>query len=101
MDRRNKMNIPPPRMQEILYHDLIFPEETLEIRKKAREFAVKEISPVAHEIAHLEEKRENFPSHVFYKLAENDFFKIPFPKEVGGLGLKYPVCGTVVTIEEL
>jgi len=95
------MSVLPPRMQEILYHDLIFPEETLEIRKKARQFAIKEISPVAHEIAHLEEESKNFPSHVFHKLAENDLFKIPFPKEVGGLGLKYPVCGTVVTIEEL
>jgi butyryl-CoA dehydrogenase len=80
---------------------LIFPEETLNIRKKAREFTVKEIAPVAHEIANMEEERENFPSHVFYKLAENELFKIPFPKEAGGLGLKYPVCGTVVTIEEL
>jgi len=88
-------------MQDILYHDMIFPEETLNIRKKAREFAIKEIAPVAHEIAHIEEERENFPSPVFNKLAKNKFFKIPFPKEAGGLGLKYPVCGTVVTIEEL
>ena len=95
------MSVLPLRTQDILYHDLIFPEETLNIRKKAREFTVKEIAPVAHEIANMEEERENFPSHVFYKLAENELFKIPFPKEAGGLGLKYPVCGTVVTIEEL
>lgn len=88
-------------MQDILYHEMIFPKETLEIRKKARAFAVKEIAPVAHEIAHLEEKRENFPSGVFYKLAENDFFKMPFLKETGGLDLQYPVCATVATIEEL
>lgn len=91
----------PPRMQGILYHDLIFSKETLEVRKKAREFAMREIAPIAYEIAHQDEKRENFPSDVFYKLAEDDLFKIPFPKEVGGSGLQYPVCGTVVTIEEL
>lgn len=91
----------PPRMQDKLYHDMILPEETLEIRKKVREFAVRGIAPVAYEIAHKEEHRESFPSDVFYKLAKEDFYKVPFPKEVGGLGLKYPVCATVVTVEEL
>ena len=91
----------PPRMQDILYHDMILPKEAQEIRKKAREFAVREIAPVAYEIAHREEKRENFPSDIFNKLAKEDFFKIPFPKEVGGLGLKYPVSATVVAIDEL
>jgi len=91
----------PPRMQDILYHDMILPEETQEIRKKAREFAVKEIAPVGYQIAHQEEHKENFPSHIFYELAKQDFYKIPFPREVGGLGLKYPVCATVVTVEEL
>ncbi len=91
----------PPRMQDILYHDMILPKETQEIRKKAREFAVREIAPVAYEIAHREEKRENFPSDIFNKLSKEDFFKIPFPKEVGGLGLKYPVSATVVAIDEL
>jgi len=91
----------PPRMQDILYHDMILPEETQEIRKKAREFAVREIAPVAYEIAHKEEKRENFPYDIFNKLAKEDFFKIPFPKEVGGLGLKYTVSATVVAIDEL
>lgn len=91
----------PPRMQDTLYHDMILPEETQEIRKKAREFAVREIAPVAYDIAHREEKRENFPSDIFNKLAKEDFFKIPFPKEVGGLGLKYPVSATVVAIDEL
>jgi len=91
----------PLRMQDKLYHDMIFPEETLGIRKKAREFAVREVAPVAYEIAHIEEHRENFPSDVFYKLAKEDFYKVPFPKEVGGLGLKYPVCATCVAVEEL
>lgn len=91
----------PPRMQDRLYHEMILPEETHEIRKKAREFAVREVAPSGYEIAHKEEHRESFPSGVFSQLAKEDFFKIPFPKEVGGLGLKYPVCATVVTVEEL
>ena len=91
----------PLRMQDRLYHDMLLPEETQEIRKRAREFAVKEIAPVGYEIAHKEEHKENFPSDIFYKLAREDFYKIPFPREVGGLGLNYPVCATVVTVEEL
>jgi alkylation response protein AidB-like acyl-CoA dehydrogenase len=91
----------PPRIQDQLYHDLILPAEAQEIRKKAREFAVREIAPVGYEIAHRDEHRENFPSDVFKKLAQENFFKIPFLTEVGGLGLKYPVCATAVTIEEL
>ena len=95
------MRVLPPRMQDKLYHDMILPEETLKIRKKAREFAVREVAPVGYEIAHKEEHRDSFFSDIFYKLAREDFYKIPFPKEVGGLGLKYPVCATVVTVEEL
>lgn len=91
----------PPRMQDVLYHDMILPEETLEIRKKAREFAVREIAPMAFEIGTQEEKKENFPSEIFQKMGQEGFFKIPFSKEVGGLGLEYPVCATVVTVEEL
>lgn len=91
----------PPRMQDKLFHDMILPEEASEIRRKTREFAIREIAPLGYDIAHREEKKENFPFSVFYKLAKEDFFKIPFPREVGGLGLKYPVCATVVTIEEL
>lgn len=88
-------------MQDILYHDMTLPDETIEVRRKAREFAIRETAPVAYEIGHQEEKKENFPRGVFQKLAAEDFFKIPFPKEVGGLGLMYPSCATVVTVEEL
>lgn len=91
----------PPRMQDLLYHDLILPEETLEIRAKAREFAIREVVPRAYEIAHTEESRESFPWDLFRKMAEEDFFKIPYPAEVGGLGLAHPCCATVVTVEEL
>ncbi len=88
-------------MQDKLYHDLILPDETVAIRSKVRKFAEKEIAPFSHQIANLDESKDNFPREIFQKLAEEDFFKIPFPKNVGGLGLKYPTCATVVTVEEL
>jgi alkylation response protein AidB-like acyl-CoA dehydrogenase len=91
----------PPRMQDNLYHDMILPEETLEIRKRIREFAIKEVAPEAYKIGQQEEAKENFPYDIFRKLAKADFFKVPFPKEVGGLGLDYPVCATVAVLEEL
>jgi len=91
----------PPRMQESLFHDMILPEETREIRAKAREFAVRVVAPRAVEIAHTEERVESFPRDVFKALAAEDFFKIPYSGKDGGLGLKHPSCATVVTVEEL
>ena len=88
-------------MQDVLYHDMILPEEAMKIRREVRAFAEAEVAPLAARIANQEETRENFPAGLFHKLADNDFFRIPFPKEVGGLGLKYPVCATVTAVEEL
>ena len=78
------------RKMDSLYHDLILPEETVEIRKKVREFAERVVAPRAYEIATLEEAVENFPWDVFNAMAEEGLFKIPFPKDVGGLGLEHP-----------
>ena len=89
------------RMQDRLYHDLILPDETLEIRAKAREFVDRVVSPRAYEIAMTRESRDSFPRDVFMALAEEDFFKIPYASQQGGLGLEYPCCATVVTVEEL
>jgi alkylation response protein AidB-like acyl-CoA dehydrogenase len=89
------------RMQDKLYHDLILPDETLEIRAKAREFVDRVVSPRAYEIATTRESRDSFPRDVFMALAEEDFFKIPYASQQGGLGLEYPCCATVVTVEEL
>lgn len=91
----------PPRMQDKLYHDIILLDETVVIRNKIRKFAEKEIAPLSHEIANRDESKDNFPYEIFQKLAKEDFFKIPFPKNVGGLGLKYPTCATAVAVEEL
>ncbi len=89
------------RMQDRLYHDLMLPEEGIEIRKKAREFSDRVVAPRAYEIGTTDESRESFPWEVFRSLAAEDFFKIPYPAAVGGLGLEYPCCATVATIEEL
>jgi len=91
----------PPRMQDQLYHDMIFPKETQDVREKAREFADRVIAPKSYEIGTTPESRKSFAWDVFQAMADEGFFKIPYPKEVGGLGLEYPCSATVVTVEEL
>ena len=91
----------PPRMQDRLYHDLGVPEETLGIRRKVREFAERVVAPRAYEVAHTEESRDSFPRDVFLKMAEEGLFRIPYPEAVGGMGLEFPCCATVVAVEEL
>ena len=91
----------PKRMQDVLYHDLFFPEETLAIRREVRAFSDAHVAPVAWEIGHREESRENFPRDLFKAMADAGLFRIPFGAEVGGRGLKYPALATAVMIEEL
>jgi butyryl-CoA dehydrogenase len=91
----------PLRMQDTLFHDLILPEETKKIRREVREFAEREILPVAYQIGQQEEDKENFPWTIFNKMAKQGLFQIPYPSKYGGRGLKYPVCATCVTLEEL
>jgi alkylation response protein AidB-like acyl-CoA dehydrogenase len=80
---------------------MILHEETLNIRAKARDFATRVVAPRASEIAHTEESRNSFPEYIFRKMAEEDLFTIPFDSDTGGMGLEYPSCATVVTVEEL
>ena len=42
----------PPRMEDKLNHNMIFNEETIEIKEKARDFAVRIIAPSAFDITH-------------------------------------------------
>lgn len=91
----------PARMQEKLYDDQFIPDETLELRKKYREFAEKELFPIAYDLGQKTEKNEDFPRDLFISMAEKGFFKVAFSKEDGGLGLKYPACASSVLAEEL
>ena len=91
----------PARMQTRLYKEHLFPEETREIRQRVRAFAEKEVFPLARDIGEKSEKNENFPRELFKKMAAEGFFRIPFSKKDGGLGLSYPACGAAVMAEEL
>ena len=70
-------------------------EEHLQIREMVREFALREVAPIAAELD--EEKR--FPSETIPKLAELGLLGVPFPTEYGGAGLD--TMAYVIVIEEL
>lgn len=91
----------PPRMQERLYNDMLIPEETRGVREEVRRFAEEKVAPRAREIANAEESVEAFPRDIFDAMGEASLFKIPFGKESGGRGLRYPVLATATVIEEL
>lgn len=91
----------PARMQDKLYKDIYVPKETQRLRRKFREFAQKELFPIAYDLGQKEEKNENFPFELFRSMAKKGFFKVAFSKKEGGLGLKYPACAAGVLSEEL
>ncbi len=59
-------------------------EERVAIQRMAREFAMKEVLPVANELDPLQ---QDIPMSLRDKLAELGFFGILIPEEYGGLGL--------------
>ena len=75
--------------------DFVLSKEHEMARTLFREFAEKEVKPLAAEI----DETERFPTETVDKLKKYGFLGIPFPKEVGGQGcdtLTYVMC-----VEEL
>ena len=75
--------------------DFVLSKEHEMARTLFREFAEKEVKPLAAEI----DQTERFPTETVEKLKKYGFLGIPFPREVGGQGcdtLTYVLC-----IEEL
>jgi alkylation response protein AidB-like acyl-CoA dehydrogenase len=70
-------------------------EEHLEIRRVVREFALREVAPLAAEI----DEQKRFPAETLPKLAELGLLGVPWPTELGGAGLDYVAYAIVV--EEL
>lgn len=65
------------------------------IRKSVRDFAQKEVAPLA---AQIDETGE-FPDELYQKLAKNNYFGITIPKEYGETGAGYVVM--CIVMEEL
>jgi butyryl-CoA dehydrogenase len=67
----------------------------VEIRRTVRDFAEREIAPVADDM----ERRAEFPAEIIRKAAGLGLLGVPYPEEVGGTGLD--TLAYAITIEEL
>ncbi|WP_086348844.1 acyl-CoA dehydrogenase [Candidatus Enterococcus clewellii] len=75
--------------------DFEWSNEQIMMRQLFREFAEREVKPLAHEI----DENERFPAETVAKMAKAGFMGIPIAKEFGGEGadtLAYAIC-----VEEL
>lgn len=75
--------------------DFTLSDEQQLIRTMVREFAERELAPIAAEI----DQNHRYPTETLPKLAENNLFGIPFPEEWGGAGFDY--VSNAIAIEEI
>ncbi len=75
--------------------DFDLTEQQQMMRDMTRDFAAREIMPIAREM----DERKSMPDSLLAKLAEAGFFALSFPEEHGGLGVDTVTYGLVV--EEL
>ena len=62
--------------------DLSFSEEQELFRRAVRDFAAREVAPLAREY----DEREEYPVHLFKKLADLGYLGLRFPPQYGGAG---------------
>jgi butyryl-CoA dehydrogenase len=75
--------------------DFALSAQHAEIRRSVRDFAEREIAPVADEM----ERSGEFPAEIIRKAAALGLLGVPYPEEVGGTGLDS--LAYAITIEEL
>jgi alkylation response protein AidB-like acyl-CoA dehydrogenase len=75
--------------------DFALSQQHAEIRRTVRDFAEREIIPVADEL----ERRGEFPHEIIRKAAALGLLGVPYPEEVGGTGLDS--LAYAITVEEL
>lgn len=90
-----------PRRADSLFSDLLLPDETRRIRRQVREFCEDVVRPAAQRLNTTPESRESFARVEFDAIARAGLYKIPYPADVGGLGLEFPTLATATVLEEL
>ena len=71
--------------------DFTLTKEQVLIQQLAREFAEKEVKPIAAEI----DEEERYPEETIPKMFKAGFFQCPHPKALGGAGgdyVAYSIC---------
>ncbi|WP_346267853.1 acyl-CoA dehydrogenase family protein [Streptomyces sp. SID4956] len=81
-------------------HDVWLPEETIELRTRARKAVASRLAPYARDIGQREESHESFPWEAFRGLADEGLFAVPFDAPVGA-GLDHPMLATCTVTEEI
>lgn len=89
------------RQSDRLYHDLLSPRETQEIRAWSRDLARRVVAPRARAIGSGDERTDGFPRDVFDALAAEGLFQVPFPQDAGGRGLEFAATATATAVEEI
>ncbi|SHI01019.1 acyl-CoA dehydrogenase family protein [Marivita hallyeonensis] len=89
------------RMSDEIYHDMLSPEETQNIRAEVRRFAETHVAPRARKIGEADESVEGFAFDLYRRMGDEGLFAIPFGTENKGRGLAHRVAATATTIEEL
>jgi len=89
------------RTSDQVYDDLLLPEETVEIRADAREFAATVLAPRAAELNSAEESKAAFPRDIVDAMAAAGLYTIRFASDVGGRELQYPMLAAATVVEEL
>ena len=90
-----------PRTSDSLWADLLLPEETVQVRARARRFAEDVLKPRAAEFNDATESKGAFPHDLVAAIADAGLYAVPFPADVGGLGLQFPMLAAATVLEEL
>jgi alkylation response protein AidB-like acyl-CoA dehydrogenase len=90
-----------PRTSPSLSDDLLLPEETLQVRTEAREFAETVLRPRAAELNGATESRSAFPYEIHQAIGQAGLYAVPFGSDIGGRGLQYPMLAAATVAEEL
>ncbi|MGW1675366.1 acyl-CoA dehydrogenase family protein [Streptomyces sp. NPDC002324] len=91
---------PIPRTQDRVAHDVWLPDETIEVRARARKAVAAHLAPHARDIGQREESRDSFPWDAFRGLASEGLFAVPFGADFGS-GLDHPMLATCTVAEEI
>lgn len=89
-----------PRTQERTAHDVWLPDETIEVRQRARRAVAEHLAPHARDIGQRTESPDSFPWDAFRGLAAAGLFAVPFGEDFGA-GLASPVLATCTVTEEI
>src|SRR6201998_986652 len=89
------------RTSDQLSDDRLVPQETVNIRAEARDFAATVLAPRAAELNSAEESKAAFPRDILGAMAAAGVYTIPVRYDVGRLRLQYPMLAAATVLEEL